>query len=184
MNIQPLLVQSFVVFGIAIAFLTLYGSVQKRSPQQLTHKHQPKQHHTPSKNRLGNRTEQQTVISDRDLSQQAIAQANLVSFECLQSLLTNYPSMIKMAQAKPDLPVKNIVPMFTPLDNVLKQWGYDAIGQPWESVSYNPQLHQADVSDITVGETVYVRFVGYRQGDRILCPAKVSRSLPSIAQTD
>jgi len=30
-------------------------------------------------------------------------------------------------------------------------------------------------------ETVYVRFVGYRQGDQILARAKVSRTLPAAA---
>ena len=179
MDIQSLLIQSLVVLGIAIALLSIYGSSQPRSPHDADKPQPP-----PSHQATATDSTYPPVTPDLDLSQQAIAQANRVSFECLQTLLTNYPSVIKMAQVKPDLPVKNIVPMFTALDNVLKQWGYDAIGQPWESVSYDPQLHQADVSDITVGETVVVRFVGYRQGDRILCPAKVSRSLPSIAQTD
>jgi hypothetical protein len=39
-------------------------------------------------------------------------------------------------------------------------------------------LHQPDVEDITEGELVYIRFVGYREGERILAPAKVSRTLP------
>jgi len=174
LNLQTLLNQTLIVLGIAIALLAIYGSSQRRSPQSPTDGPS-----TPP-----NSSDYPATQDDRHLSQQAIAQANLVSFECLQTLLTNYPSVVKMAQAKPDLPVKNIVPIFTPLDNVLEQWGYAAIGQPWELVSYDPQLHQADVADIAVGEAVYVRFVGYRQGDRILCPAKVSRSLPSIAQTD
>lgn len=99
-------------------------------------------------------------------------------FQQLQTLLTNYPSVRQMAQAKPDLPAKNLTALFTPLDNLLQTWGYEAIGSAWEQVPYNPQLHQPDVGDITKGELVYVRFVGYRDGDRILCPAKVSRTLP------
>ncbi|NEQ27289.1 MAG: XRE family transcriptional regulator, partial [Microcoleus sp. SIO2G3] len=79
---------------------------------------------------------------------------------------------------KPDLPAKNIVSLFTPLDNLIETWGYERIGQAWEQVSYNPQLHQADASDIEVGELVYIRFIGYKEGERILCPAKVSRTLP------
>ncbi|MBD2186518.1 XRE family transcriptional regulator, partial [Planktothrix sp. FACHB-1375] len=51
-------------------------------------------------------------------------------------------------------------------------------GQVWEQVPYNPQLHQADVNDIAEGELVFVRFVGYKNGSRILCPAKVSRTRP------
>jgi hypothetical protein len=76
------------------------------------------------------------------------------------------------------LPAKNLVALFTPLENLLKSWGYEPIGTPWEQAPYNPQLHQPDVSDITEGELVYIRFVGYRDADRILSPAKVSRTLP------
>jgi molecular chaperone GrpE (heat shock protein) len=99
-------------------------------------------------------------------------------FQQLQTLLTNYPSVRQMVQAKPDLPAKNLTSLFTPLDNLLQTWEYEAIGSVWEQVPYDPQWHQPDANDITKGELVYVRFIGYRHGDRILCPAKVSRSLP------
>ncbi|NJN59065.1 MAG: molecular chaperone GrpE [Leptolyngbyaceae cyanobacterium SL_5_9] len=104
------------------------------------------------------------------------------TFEQIQTLLTNYPSAQKMVQAKPDLPAKNLIALFTPLENLLQGWGIESIGSAWEQVAFDPQLHQPDEDDITVGEGVYVRFVGYRQGDRILCPAKVSRTLPGGAR--
>jgi len=100
------------------------------------------------------------------------------TFEQLQTLLTNYPTAIKMAQIKPDLPAKNLIALFTPLENLLSSWGYETIGKTWEQVSYNPQWHQADTEGITPGEAVYIRFVGYKNGDRILFPAQVSRTLP------
>jgi molecular chaperone GrpE (heat shock protein) len=100
------------------------------------------------------------------------------TFEQLQTLLTNYPAARKMAEAKPDLPAKNLSALFTPLENLLTSWGFEMIGSAWEQTAYNPQLHQPDVEDITEGELVYVRFVGYRDGEQILCPAKVSRTLP------
>jgi molecular chaperone GrpE (heat shock protein) len=100
------------------------------------------------------------------------------TFEQLQTLLTQYPAARKRAEAKPDLPAKNLCALFTPLENLLSSWGFETIGSAWEQVAYNPQLHQPDVEDITEGELVYVRFVGYRDGERILCPAKVSRTLP------
>lgn len=101
------------------------------------------------------------------------------TFEQLQTLLTNYPSACKMAQATPDLPARNLVALFTPLENLLKNWGIEAIGSPWQFVSYDPQIHQPDADTIAIGESVYIRFIGYRQGERILCPAKVSRTLPA-----
>jgi hypothetical protein len=61
---------------------------------------------------------------------------------------------------------------------LLADWGYEPIAEVWEQVAYDPQLHQADEEDIAEGETVFVRFIGYRDGDTILAPAKVSRTLP------
>jgi len=100
------------------------------------------------------------------------------TFEQLRPLLTNYPTARRMIEERPDLPAQNLVALFTPLENLIQNWGYEPIGQPWEQVPFNPQLHQPDVDDITEGERVYIRFVGYRDQDRILCPAKVSRTLP------
>ncbi|KAF3884890.1 MULTISPECIES: helix-turn-helix domain-containing protein [Nostocales] len=100
------------------------------------------------------------------------------TFEKLQTLLSNYPSIYQMVSVKPELPAKNVLSMFTPLENLLKEWDYEQIGKPWEQVSYNPQIHQPDASDMTEGEMVYIRFVGYRNKEDILCPAKVSRTLP------
>lgn len=99
------------------------------------------------------------------------------TFSELKTLLTNYPSACKMAISKPDLPAKNLIALFAPLENLLSSWGYETIGKPWEQVNYDPQLHQPDSDDISVGELVYVRFVGYRDRDKILYPAKVSRTL-------
>lgn len=103
------------------------------------------------------------------------------TFQKLQSLLTQYQSVRQMAQAKPDIPAKNLVALFTPLDNLIQDWEYTTIGEAWQQVPFDPQLHQPDRDDIATGEMVYVRFVGYKtQGDRILVPAKVSRTLPKV----
>ena len=114
----------------------------------------------------------------QNLSHELTTEFQHSTFSQLQTLLTNYPSIRTSIKVKPDLPAKNIVSLFTPLDNLIETWGYERIGQAWEQVPYNPQLHQADASDIEVGELVYIRFIGYKEGERILCPAKVSRTLP------
>ena len=111
-------------------------------------------------------------------SQQLQSDFQNETFTQLQTLLSNYPTVKKMALAKPDLPAKNLVSLFTSLDNLITSWGYTAIGETWEQVNYNPQLHQADSDDIQEGELVYIRFIGYQDGDKVLYPAKVSRTLP------
>jgi hypothetical protein len=120
-------------------------------------------------------------------SQQAIAPSPSSStafqrhtFEQLQSLLVSYPSARHLATQNSSFPARNLVALFTPLDQMLQQWGYEAIGEPWQAVPFDPQLHQPDAADIQPGETVYIRFIGYRKGAEIFCPAKVSRSLPQI----
>jgi hypothetical protein len=104
--------------------------------------------------------------------------SQIATFSTLQTLLTQYPSLRPMVAAQPDLPARNLIAMFTVLDNLLEDWGITPIGAPWEALIYDPQLHQGDAADLQLGESVYVRFVGYRQADRILVPAKVSRTLP------
>jgi molecular chaperone GrpE (heat shock protein) len=101
-----------------------------------------------------------------------------ITFELLQSLLTSYPTAKVMIRVKPDLPAKNLLALLKPLDNLLIYWGIETIGKPWEKVPYNPSIHLRDHPDIMEGELIYIRFVGYRLGDRILTPAKVSRTLP------
>lgn len=122
------------------------------------------------RDRLREQLEQQKSSLNEDFQQE--------TFEQLQSLLTQYPSARQMAQVKPELPAKNFSALFTPLENLLEEWGITSIGEVWETVEFNPQYHQADSEEIETGEEVYVRFVGYRQGEKILVPAKVSRTLP------
>ncbi len=123
--------------------------------------------------RLRSQLETQSTQTQQDFKLQA--------FEQIQSLLTQYPSVRRRIEMKPDLPAGNLIGMFTTLENLVKFWGYSAIGNPWEQVEFDPQLHQGDVADLEIGELVYVRFVGYRSDDRILIPAKVSRTLPTGA---
>jgi molecular chaperone GrpE (heat shock protein) len=101
------------------------------------------------------------------------------TFRQIATLLTQYPTIRHMVTLKPDLPAKNIIAILASLDNLLTGWDIVPIGKVWAAVSYDPQQHQADSPDIQPNETVYVRFVGYQRGDRILIPAKVSRTLPS-----
>lgn len=125
--------------------------------------------------------QQQCLRLREELQQQKTqltADFQAATFEQLQTLLVSYPSACKMTQVKPDLPARNLVALFTPIEELLHRWEIEPIGVPWQAVAYEPHLHQPDTDDVSVGEWVYIRFVGYRHGDRILCPAKVSRSLP------
>lgn len=136
---------------------------------------------TPSVHPTITELQQQCLRLRTDLQQQKkslVENVQLDTFEHLQTLLTSYPSARVMAVAKPDLPAQNLVALFAPLETLLQSWDITSIGVAWERVPFQPRLHQPDSNEITEGELVYIRFVGYQQGDRILCPAKVSRTLP------
>ncbi|MGI0480019.1 nucleotide exchange factor GrpE [Geminocystis sp. CENA526] len=181
---------------ISIFFLITFGSssgkndhkfsLAKKSPSNTTKEN--------NLNDLNNNDNREEIINLQKqcqrLREELEAQSSLLksdfrseTFEQLQPLLTNYPTARKMAKTKPDLPAKNLISLFTSLENLLENWGYETIGKPWEKVNYNPQIHQADSDDIEVGESVYIRFVGYRDGDNILYPAKVSLNLPPNLQS-
>jgi molecular chaperone GrpE (heat shock protein) len=100
------------------------------------------------------------------------------SFNLLQTLLANYPTAKSMIKLKPDLLAKSVINLLKPLDKLLAKWGIESIGKPWEKVTFNPQIHYSDEENLTPNELVYIRFIGYRQGDNILLQAKVSRTLP------
>lgn len=100
------------------------------------------------------------------------------SLNLLQELLISYPTAKLMVELKHNLPPKNILSLLKPLELLLEKWGVEAIGQPWKKVPYNPQIHDCGEEDITEGELVYIRWVGYSQGEQVLLPAKVSRKLP------
>jgi molecular chaperone GrpE (heat shock protein) len=178
-------VNLLVVAGIAIALRSSQSSnqeLEQASSQGDRPNHAQKEQEdrlreiTTLKQECLNLREQMQLQSDH-----LQAQHRETTFQALQSLLTQYQSVRQMAQVKPDLPAKNLVALFTPLDNLMQDWEYRPIGEAWQQVPFNPQLHQSDRDDIAAGEMVYVRFVGYKtQDDRILVPAKVSRTLPKV----
>ena len=175
---------SFVFWVIvSILLLTTFGTLSSKDNKKLKNEND---------NNLDNNSREEIINLQKqcqrlreELENQSLQLKNDFRsevYEQLQSLLTNYPSALQMVKVKPDLPAKNLISLFTSLENLLENWGYETIGKPWQKVTYNPQIHQADSDDIEVGESVYIRFVGYRDGDNILSPAKVSLNLPPNSQ--
>jgi hypothetical protein len=195
MDFSDILTGIFFWLIISIFFLITFGSSSgkndnKFNPAKKTPSNTVKENNL---NDLTNNDNREEIINLQKqcqrLREELEAQSSLLKsdfrsevFEQLQTLLTNYPTAREMAKVKPDLPAKNLISLFTSLENLLENWGYETIGKPWEEVNYNPQIHQADSDDIEVGESVYIRFVGYRDGENILYPAKVSLNLPSNLQ--
>ena len=61
-----------------------------------------------------------------------------------------------------------------PLTELLDQWNVKAIASVGAELAYDPQYHQLIKGTAEVGELVKVRYVGYKQEDKLLHKAKVS----------
>jgi len=179
------LLNLLVLLGIAIAFANNQAS-NRTSNQNALNKTSAQSALTEKSENTELKQEclqlRQQLSSQKQESEQEFRQT---SFRQLQSLLTQYPSLVKMVEAKPDLPAKNLVALMGSLGQLTQAWNYEQIGKAWEQVEFDPQLHQADSPEIQAGELVYIRFIGYADLDQILVPAKVSRTLPGgVTQGD
>jgi len=96
----------------------------------------------------------------------ALARIQQSSLQVLESWL---PTTHK-AQENPQLSCKITV---RPMEQLLQQWGLEAIAPVGAELSYDPQLHQL-LGRAQPGERVKVRYTGYCQGDKLLYRAKVS----------
>lgn len=96
------------------------------------------------------------------------------SLQVLESLLLQLPTAAYAAQQNPQVSAVKLLPLLRPIDALLQQWGVEAIAQVGTEIPYDPQQHQLMEGVAAVSDRVRVRYVGYRQGDRLLYRAKVS----------
>jgi molecular chaperone GrpE (heat shock protein) len=92
----------------------------------------------------------------------------------LESWLIQFPTAVYAVQQNPNLPATRLLPLMRPLEQLLQQWGVEAIAAVGSEVPYDPQQHQLLEGEAAPGDRVRVRNTGYRQGDRLLHRAKVS----------
>lgn len=96
------------------------------------------------------------------------------TLHALESWLIQFPTAAHAVQQNPDLPAIRLLPLMRPLEQLLQQWGVEAIATVGSEVPYDPQHHQLLEGEAAPGDRVRVRNTGYRQGDRLLHRAKVS----------
>jgi transcriptional regulator with XRE-family HTH domain len=97
------------------------------------------------------------------------------SLGILESWLIYWPSVIASVTKNPSLPAKKIILLVKPVQELIKNWGLEPIGQVGEQVAYNPQLHQLIEGTAEEKDLVRVRNVGYFKGDRLYLRAKVNK---------
>jgi molecular chaperone GrpE (heat shock protein) len=96
------------------------------------------------------------------------------SLQVLESWMLQWPTVARAVEQNPDLPATKLLKLVRPIEQLLQQWGVEAIALVGSEIPYDPQLHQLMSGTAQTGETVQVRYAGYRQGDKLLYRAKVS----------
>ena len=96
------------------------------------------------------------------------------SLQTIESFLTYFPAAKAAAMNNPDFPASKIFPLAKSIDLLIQQWNVTVIGEIGEQISYDPRWHQLIEGMANPDELVTVRYVGYRQGDKLIFRAKVS----------
>lgn len=96
------------------------------------------------------------------------------SLQTLESFLTYFPAAKYAVKNNPDFPATKIIPLVQSIDRLITQWGVTVIGEIGAQIPYNPQLHQLIEGSAQTDSLVTVRYLGYRQGDKLIFRAKVS----------
>ncbi len=113
---------------------------------------------------------QQQLQQQRETLQ---AEFQLQSLQTLESFLTYFPTAKHAAINNPDFPVSKILPLMGSIDRLIQSWDITVIGAVGDKVSYDPRWHQLVSGTANLDGLVTVRYVGYRQGEKLIFRAKV-----------
>jgi transcriptional regulator with XRE-family HTH domain len=96
------------------------------------------------------------------------------SLETIESWLLQWPTAATAVRQNPQLPASKLLSLVEPVEQLIKHWNVSTIATVGEELAYDPQYHQLMKGIAQAGELVKVRYVGYKQGDKLLYKAKVS----------
>ncbi len=113
---------------------------------------------------------QATIAQQRE---SLLLEFQLSSVQIIESWMLQWPTAASKAQENHHLPAQKLLPLLRPVEQLLQHWGIESIAPVGAELPYNPQHHQLIEGIAQPGETVKVRYTGYRQGDKLLYRAKV-----------
>lgn len=96
------------------------------------------------------------------------------SLQILESFLTYFPTAKHAATNNPNFPASKLFPLVQSIDKLIAYWDVSVIGTVGAEIAYDPQWHQLIEGTANPDELVTVRYVGYRQQDKLIFRAKVS----------
>jgi len=114
---------------------------------------------------------EQQLLQQRQVLWQEFQQTTL---QALESFLLQWPTAAYAAQNNLQAPAVKLLPLLRPVEQLLLTWGIETIGSVGAVTPYNPQIHQLMEGHTQPGNSVKIRYVGYRQAAKLLYRAKVS----------
>ncbi|NJR44987.1 MAG: helix-turn-helix domain-containing protein [Hyellaceae cyanobacterium CSU_1_1] len=121
------------------------------------------------------RQEYQKLQQEMNQLQQALqVEFQQDSLETIESWLLQWPTAATAVRQNPQLPATRLLSLVEPIEELIKHWNVSTIATVGEELAYDPQNHQLMKGIAQPGELVKVRYVGYKQGDKLLYKAKVS----------
>lgn len=114
---------------------------------------------------------QQQLEHQRETLMQEFQQSTL---QVLEPWLVQWPTAVYAAQQNQQLPAVRVLPLVRPVEQLLQEWGVEAIASVGSELPYDPQWHQLMEGTAQPGELVRVRYTGYRVREKLLYRAKVS----------
>ena len=102
------------------------------------------------------------------------AEFQFQSLQTLESFLTYFPTAKQAAIDNPDFPASKLFPLVGSIDRLIQSWGVTVIGEIGSKIAYDPRWHQSIEGAANPEELVTVRYLGYRQSDKLIFRAKVS----------
>ncbi|HHP7231281.1 MAG TPA: helix-turn-helix domain-containing protein [Xenococcaceae cyanobacterium] len=114
---------------------------------------------------------QQEMEQQKANIQQEMQQASL---QIIESWLIQWPTAVAAIVKNPELPAARLLPLVKPIERLVAQWEVEQISVVGEELPYDPQWHELMKGSVEPGDMVKVRYVGYKQQEKILYKAKVS----------
>jgi transcriptional regulator with XRE-family HTH domain len=108
------------------------------------------------------------------LQQTLLVEFQQASLETIESWLLQWPTAATAVRQNPQLPASKLLSLVEPVEQLVRHWNVSTIATVGEELAYDPQNHQLMKGVAQAGELVRVRYVGYKQGDKLLYKAKVS----------
>ncbi|MGB5961088.1 MAG: helix-turn-helix domain-containing protein [Coleofasciculaceae cyanobacterium] len=114
---------------------------------------------------------QKQLESQRETLKKEFQQSSL---QILESWLLQWPTAAYAAGQNQQLPAVRLLPLVRPVEQLMQEWGVEAIASVGSEIPYDPQWHQLMDGTAAPGEVVKVRYVGYKTAGKLLYRAKVS----------